>query len=141
MVSWVKSPKFQNSTGFRRAKFLVSVTFEKLNNFFYNSSGIEMKLWPRKQNFFRNILRLKHNPFIFSVHVQMSHFETWLNLETNYQIFGIIKRYNLFFCLFIFPVCKLFKNMLQNHSFYMYAIFSKKLAPLTLRNTPTHIRG
>ena len=31
-----------------------------------------MKLWPREQNFFRNILKLKQNLIVFSVHAQMS---------------------------------------------------------------------
>ena len=75
MASWVKSIKFQNFTGFSKAKFRVSITFKKQNDFFYNSKttwGIEMKLWPREQNFFRNILKLKQNLIVFSVHAQMS---------------------------------------------------------------------
>ena len=33
MASLVKSPKFQNFTGFSKTKFLVSVIFEKQNFF------------------------------------------------------------------------------------------------------------
>ena len=36
-----------------------------------------MKLWFREQNFLRNILKLKQNPFVPSAHGQMSHFEAW----------------------------------------------------------------
>ena len=31
-----------------------------------------MKLWPREQNFFTNILKLNQNLSVFSVHAQMS---------------------------------------------------------------------
>ena len=36
-----------------------------------------MKLWYREQNFLRNILKLKQNPFVPSAHAQMTHFEAW----------------------------------------------------------------
>ena len=65
MASWVKSSKFRNFTDFNRAKFLVSVTFEKQNKFFYNlrtTWGIEMKPWPREQNFLWKISRSMQNP-------------------------------------------------------------------------------
>ena len=59
MASWVKSPKFRNFTGFSRVKFLVSVTYEKQNNFFYNSS----KFWAK---FHEEHFKIKTEPlFIF----------------------------------------------------------------------------
>ena len=42
MANWVKSPKFQNFTGFSRVKFLVSVTFE-----IYNFFVIPGKFWAK----------------------------------------------------------------------------------------------
>ena len=93
-ASWVKSPKFQNFTGFSRTKFLVSVTFEKQKNFFYSSRtnwGIDMKLWSREQNFLRNILKLKQKPFVSSAHGKISHLKVSQTLETNCHIFGILK--------------------------------------------------
>ena len=45
-----------------------------------------------RQNFLRNILRLKWNPFVSSAHAQISHLKVSQTLETSCHILGILKR-------------------------------------------------